>query len=436
MNGPATETQWYIARDGKQHGPLSDIEMRTFVAHNYLRPNDLIWRPGMSEWLPAPHVFPAVFPMPAPPPAPILPAALGTRSAPQAETMGVDQDGAGSLSDMADEDAAPRRSMGRKLMSAALALVLLGGGAMALVTYREPLLSLVSGKPETADDRPVAASEAATAASPAAEAASDTAATDQTPQPEGGAPNTSADSATTAPPDAQTAALTPPPAAPAPPVDGSDIDVRLQKIPVWTLLKRDYHDWYETTVGEAAKMEVEKRPESDVAMHLAQGLVALRRQNAEKALAASPERLREMASAFLANLQALQTQGVSACYGFISKGETSPAIVQLMQTPETASAFNGHVKAVFDAIAEGSNAPTEHAAAAKGDYDILIKELGKIGWKEEDLKTFSNPRLLAKQPPDQVCKMVIDWFVAHLAVKDEAVQERLLFETLKPVVTG
>ena len=23
MNGPVTETQWYIARDGKQHGPLT-----------------------------------------------------------------------------------------------------------------------------------------------------------------------------------------------------------------------------------------------------------------------------------------------------------------------------------------------------------------------------------------------------------------------------
>ena len=26
------DIQWYIARDGKQHGPLSDVEMRTFVA--------------------------------------------------------------------------------------------------------------------------------------------------------------------------------------------------------------------------------------------------------------------------------------------------------------------------------------------------------------------------------------------------------------------
>lgn len=61
MTGQANEIQWYIARDGKQHGPLTDVEMRTFVAHNYLRLSDLIWRPGMPEWLSAPTVFPTAF---------------------------------------------------------------------------------------------------------------------------------------------------------------------------------------------------------------------------------------------------------------------------------------------------------------------------------------------------------------------------------------
>jgi hypothetical protein len=32
--------------------------------------------------------------------------------------------------------------------------------------------------------------------------------------------------------------------------------------------------------------------------------------------------------------------------------------------------------------------------------------------------------------------MLQDWFSAHLAITDPAVQERLLFETLKPVVSG
>lgn len=59
---PATgDIQWYIARDGKQHGPLSEAEMKTFVALNYLRPIDLVWRPGMAEWTLATDIFTEAF---------------------------------------------------------------------------------------------------------------------------------------------------------------------------------------------------------------------------------------------------------------------------------------------------------------------------------------------------------------------------------------
>lgn len=53
--------QWYIARDGKQHGPLTDMELGTFAEYDYLRQTDLIWRPGMTEWQAAPGVFPELF---------------------------------------------------------------------------------------------------------------------------------------------------------------------------------------------------------------------------------------------------------------------------------------------------------------------------------------------------------------------------------------
>ena len=78
----------------------------------------------------------------------------------------------------------------------------------------------------------------------------------------------------------------------------------------------------------------------------------------------------------------------------------------------------------------------KHESAGKADYDVLIAELSKLGWKEEDLQVFSNPRLLAKREPAQVCKMVQDWFSAHLSVPDAGAQDRLLYETLKPVVSG
>jgi GYF domain 2 len=440
MNGQATETQWYIARDGKQHGPLTDIEMRTFVAHSYLRPQDLIWRPGMAEWLPAPQVFPAVFQAAAPAPVAAAPVSAPQPVAPM-QTSPSSQGASAHTSDFdaADSaDAKPRRGVGRQLATAAAVISVIGGGAFAFATYREPIMKLVTGAPLAAKvETPVVS------APPPEQKPVETASTPQaTPVVE-----TPADAAAAAPAapaqEQKTAALTPPepPAPPAVPegppnIDGSQIDARLQKIPVWALIKKDYPDWYVGHISAAEKLVADKRPESDVAMHLAQGLVTLRRQNSDKALAASPDKLRKVASAFLDNLKSLQSQSVSSCYGFISKGETSPAIVQLMQAPETATAFNANVTAIFEAIADGGKTPAKHAAAVKGDYDILIKELGKIGWKEEDLQVFSNPKLLSKRPPETVCKMVLDWFSAHLAVKDKGVQDRLLYETLKPVVSG
>ncbi len=450
MNGQPAETQWYIARDGKQHGPLTDIEMRTFVAHSYLRPADLIWRPGMGEWLPAPQVFPAAFqsaptaaaaPAPAaPPPASVAPISAG----PIASSHTSDFDKGGVSENSA------RGSTGRRLATAAAVITLIGGGAFAFATYREPIMQIVTGTsptpPVVKADTPVVTAppseqkpvETAAVTPPAQASAPDASAAAETPAPVD--PAASSAPASAAPP-AQTAALAPPAPPPEPPagppnIDGSQIDARLQKIPLWAMIKKDYPDWYVGHIAAAEKLVADKRSESDVAMHLAQGLVTLRRQNSEKALAASPEKLRRVATAFLENLKSLQNQSVSACYGFISKGETSPAIIQMMQAPETATTFNANASAIFEAIEDGNKSPAKHAAAIKGDYDVLIKELGKIGWKEEDLQVFSDPKLLSKRPPELVCKMVLDWFSAHLAVKDKGIQDRLLYETLKPVVSG
>ncbi len=444
MTGQANEIQWYIARDGKQHGPLTDIEMRTFVAHSYLRQADLIWRPGMAEWLPAPTVFPAVFQtaalakaaalgVAAPGPAPAA-APTATMTSPRPAHASDFDTGAGTA-------APPGRGLLKRLAIAAGIVTIIGGGAFAVATYREPLLKFVSGG---ASPPPIAATEtpsANTFAEPAPTA----------PETTPGAPAaatevtvTTADLPTQPPAagaatETQTAAIAPEaPAAPAlpPSIAGSAIDARLQKIPAWVLIKKDFPSWYVGHIAAAEKLSAEKKPDNEIAAHLAQGLVALRRQNSEKALAASPEKLRRVATAFLEHLKALRTQSVSACFGFISKGETSPAVVQSLQAPEAATAFNAQITAIFEAIAEGTKSPAKPAAAAKGDYDILIKELGKLGWKEEDLQVFSNPRLLAKREPEQICKMVQEWFTAHLAVTDKAVQNRLLFETLKPVVSG
>lgn len=459
MTGQTDDTQWYIARDGKQHGPLTELEMRTFVAHNYLRATDLIWRPGLPEWQSAPDAFPSVF---NPAPTAAHPSAL-TQSAyaqPAYSQPSLTFQGPQNADDIAAAPAEAARAANtprRRLAIAAAAVAVIGGGAFALANYADPLMQMVGGGPEKTVEivtAPVVSGEApvtpSSDAPPAEPSASDsnpasggagetqTAAVEASPSTATDAGPGSGESGAAPQSDSQTATLSPAATEPAAPasVDGTATDVKLRKIPAWNLIKADYPDWYANHVATAEQMAAEKKPDSEIALHFAQGLVALRRQNAEKALSASPEKLRKIATAFLDNLKSLRTVSVSACYGFISKGETSPAVVQLLQSPENATALNAHVGAVFEAISEGSKSPVKHEPAVKADYDILIKELGKLGWKEEDLQAFSNPRLLAKREPDKVCTMVQEWFVAHLSVPDQPARDRLLYETLKPVVSG
>ncbi|WP_245279924.1 DUF4339 domain-containing protein [Hyphomicrobium sp. 99] len=463
MTGQANEIQWYIARDGKQHGPLTDVEMRTFVAHNYLRLSDLIWRPGMPEWQSAPTVFPTAFealgeePKQAPARAQASSASSFSQPAHYPTPVSAHQDSNGV--DYSEQTAPrPERNVVKRLALASVAITLIGGGAFALATYRGPIADMVSGPNTSAEHAPIVSAPATdlhsnavaeaqptpspsgdsvtTSAPPAASDvisnASTTTSSVSSPEPD---PTPAPDTSNTR---TQVATIDPqPPAAlPSTGIDGSPLDQRLQKVAVWSLIKKEYPDWYASQVGDANKLVAENKSDNEVAALLAQGLVNLRRQNADKALNASSDRLQAIAQAFLDHLKSLRAQSVSACFGFISKGETSPAVVQMMEHPETATALNAQAGAIFEAISEGTKNPVKHDSAVKSDYDLLIKELSKLGWKEEDLQVFSNPKLLAKREPEQVCKMVQEWFIAHLAVQDKAVRDRLLYETLKPVVSG
>jgi hypothetical protein len=238
---------------------------------------------------------------------------------------------------------------------------------------------------------------------------------------------------------AQSAALVPP-AEPASPdavdANAQALDARFQQNPMWSVVKREFPDWYGERLREAAKLSAEKQPEIAISKHLAEALVTLRRQHAKDALAASTPKLMDVANAFLNNLKSLGARSVGACYGFISQGETAPVVLELLQSPDQGAALQTQVAAIFEAIADGRKTPTSHDRAVKSDYEVLVQQLTKLGWKEEDLKTFSNPTALSREPPGRVCQMVQDWFVAHLSVEDKGAQERLLVETLKPVVSG
>ena len=162
----------------------------------------------------------------------------------------------------------------------------------------------------------------------------------------------------------------------------------------------------------------------------------MRRQHANEALAASTPKLRDVASAFLANLKSLASHSTDTCYKFISKGELSPAVVALMNNDGYRGTIENQVAAVFEAIADGRRTAAQRKGAHKSDYEALAAKLSEMGWSQADLQLFADPKALANAPPDRVCKMVQDWFTAHITIGDEGMQERLLFETLRPVVAG
>ena len=215
-----------------------------------------------------------------------------------------------------------------------------------------------------------------------------------------------------------------------------DIDDGLQKAGLWQVIKREFPDWYNERVQDTVRLRGEQKDDKAIAVFLTQALVDLRRKNAEAVLASSPDRLKFVAVTFVENLAKLAKHSTDACYGFISQGESSPAVAEVLQLPEHSASMNGQFKAIIEAAAEGRKAPKSHGAPRREDYDVLAAQLAERGWSPADLQTFSDARALARAKPERVCQMVQDWFLAQLAVKDEGVQIRLLVEALKPVVAG
>jgi len=92
-------SQWYLMKDGQQLGPFDSNTMKGIVQSGKAGDEDLVWRDGMAEWLPASSVgelYEAQVPVPdEPEPATdqssAIPAAL------QEPVPGPDSPGAGEV---------------------------------------------------------------------------------------------------------------------------------------------------------------------------------------------------------------------------------------------------------------------------------------------------------------------------------------------------
>lgn len=214
------------------------------------------------------------------------------------------------------------------------------------------------------------------------------------------------------------------------------IDSRLQATALWRVLKRDFPDWYAERLKEAAALAAQNKDDAAIGQQMARGLVALRRQNVNYALAASFPRLKAVAATFYENLVALRKQSGGTCFEFISQGEASAAVVALLQGSEHVAHLQAQLTAVFEAVADGRKTARVYPQPRKADYDALAADLTKLGWTAADMQLFSDERALARASPEKVCQLVHDWFAAQLAIKDPDMQLRLLVDSLKPVVAG
>lgn len=504
-----TDIQWFIARDGKQHGPVSDVELKKLVELGHLKSSDLVWRQGFPDWRKASSVFPAI----AETPRPQAPAAAPSPAAPKAAAPSAPQQksapaaapapGPGAGPSLGQPPAAQQASrpagpttgrpaqpqhpsgpgphgsagpgasfgdtrpdqMGtRPLGSAPLGNALRGGPAQPAPGPRQP--GPAPGAGLTAGPRPDQRIAPGPMPSPLHESAPPArrrkaplviagllvmggfgawlgsqyteqifaiapTQTDETTE-------TGTVTANLAPGEGKNASdangEAPAPGASAPTFQ--EIDRTMQQRPIWASLKQEFPEWYQSRVAEVARLSGENKNEAEVTNHLVTELVKLRRENAKYALSASTPRHKDIAAAFLANLRELAREGGDGCYEFISRGEASSVIMARMQDPARSKQIEAQLVAIVAAISEGRKQPSEHARPVKTDYDLLAGELGRLGWTQADMQLFANPQELAKAPHERVCSMLQDWFAAHLAIQDASSQQRLLFETLKPVVSG
>jgi hypothetical protein len=433
--------EWYLARDGQQHGPVTDAELKKIIELGYLRPTDLVWRQGMAEWAVAETVLDL---KPAAPPAPVSRPAPGG-AMPQADGPTVDPNRR-----YVQPAANPHQGAGQPTAGRA------GGGPSGPERgHARPEQAQAGPSGPSADAAGMAAARAAHAEAQRTQASGAAAQPSREPQPaganrpgEGAAPRqfpwrmgaalvlvgvTAAGALALY----RSGALSELPFLAAPMTSG-EVPVVARPSEAAreaTGAVADGSGLPQERVAEIAKLSADSKSEREIDAAMTRAVVDLRRRHQAEALAASPERVKAMAASFVESLERLAKISTSACYGYISQGESSPAIADLT-SPDQRAAIDVQLATVFDAIVDGRQSPAQRQSPKREDYDVLSKELAQRGWSAADLQLFTDARALSRAAPEKVCQMVQDWFSAQLAVPDEEVKLRLLSEALKPVVAG
>lgn len=372
MSGPASQAQWYLARDGKQHGPISEAELIQFMEQGHLQPNDLVWREGFADWRPAMLVFPLRGSEPA-----------AARQAPLRRQPMARQPADPSYGPEYD-DAGGSRFRPRRVVAVLLLLAVFTGGAALVYLYPERLSRLVASFTVASGTMAIA----------------------------------------------DTKSLEAPPLAGFSGGTADTIDASLQATALWRVLKREFPDWYKERLDEAAALARDKKDDAAIGQHMGTKLRELRRKQAATGLQATQPRLKAVAVAFFDNLVQLRAHSPEACHALIVGGEANPAIVALLQGTKFTAGLQAQLTAMFEAIAEGRKQARYHIRPSRADFQQLSDDLSKMGWTQEDMVLFNE---LRKAPPEKMCQLVHDFFKAQLDVQDSEVQAKLIISALGPV---
>lgn len=389
MSPPSSQTQWYLAREGQQFGPISEAELAKFIELGHLQPTDLLWREGFPDWRPAMVVFPPQG-RTAPGTGSILPSTRPDRQPSRREPAHRRQEYAGASPGQVDERAKPR---GRRRVMAVLVIVAaLAGASWYAYTNHAKLTAYVS-----------------LLASPSPSA--------------------------TALDIADRKSLETPPFAG---LRGSPeaVDTKMQSTALWRVIKREFPDWYTQRLNEVVSLARENKDDAAIAQHVARKLVELRRQQLGNGLSATLPRIKTVVVAYHENLTRLRRQNAGTCYGFISQGEEHPAIVGMLRGSEHTAHLQAQMTAVFEAIAEGRKQPRVYPRPTPAHHEILAASLRKMGWTQEDMALFSDERALSRAAPEKVCQVVHDWFSAQLSLTEPEAQMRLLVDSVRPIFAG
>ncbi len=205
---------------------------------------------------------------------------------------------------------------------------------------------------------------------------------------------------------------------------------------LWRYIEQEFPEWYNKRASEAMTLKEDNLDDHAIARLMDQKMMALRRRYASTALASSQSHLENIAASFLTMVNALSKHSVTACYGFISHGESAPEVAKLLQSKDYSRHLDAQSLAIIQAVVDGKNLPQTHKPPKPEDYRALAAELTKRGWSSSDLQLFTDPVALSNAKPAKVCSMVQDWFAAQLALPNSAAQLRLLVQSLRPVIAG